>query len=191
MTHAQPPALQTLLIEIDDAATTEARDRVKPWLAIVATVQSALREMLEDTVPNVNEPDLRDHLGVVLESAQQHENRIDDLYRAFGHEPAGNGVVGSTAATLMSKTRQAVGQVEGFAGGAHASNWRTLREIVLTNLDSISGFAVVEQLGLALGRPQVVDITFPIVHQKTEHQLFLQEALLEMAPLAILYRRDL
>ena len=191
MTHAQPPAFHPLLIEIDEASFAEARDRVKPWLAIVTSVQSALRRMLEDTVPNVNEPYLHDYLGVVLQAAQEHEDRITDLYRAFGHEPASTGVVESTTAAVIAKTREAVGQVEGLAGGAHAKNWRTLRVIVLTNLDAISGFAVVEQLGLALGRPQVIGITFPIVHQKTEHQLFLQEALLEMAPLAILYHRDL
>ncbi len=60
----------------------------------------------------------------------------------------------------------------------------------MTNLDAISGFAVTEQLGLALGNPAVTDITVPILTEKSEHQLQLQELLLEMAANAILYQRD-
>jgi hypothetical protein len=45
----------------------------------------------------------------------------------------------------------------------------------LTNLDAISGFAV----------------TVPILTAKGEHQLQLQEMLLEMAANAILHQRDL
>jgi hypothetical protein len=40
------------------------------------------------------------------------------------------------------------------------------------------GFAVTEQLGLALGNPAVTDITVPIVTEKSDHQLQLQELLL-------------
>jgi hypothetical protein len=62
--------------------------------------------------------------------------------------------------------------------------------LLLTNLDAISGFAVTEQLALALGNPAVTDITVPILTEKSEHQLQLQELLLELAANAILYHRD-
>lgn len=52
------------------------------------------------------------------------------------------------------------------------------------------GFAVTEQLGLALGNPTVTDITVPILTEKSDHHLQLQELLLEMAAKAILYHRD-
>lgn len=52
------------------------------------------------------------------------------------------------------------------------------------------GFAVTEQLGLALGNPTVTDIIVPILTEKSDHHLQLQELLLEMAAKAILYHRD-
>jgi len=62
--------------------------------------------------------------------------------------------------------------------------------VPLTNLDAISGFAVTEQLGLALGNPVVTGITVPILTEKSGHQLQLQELLLELAANAILCQRD-
>ena len=66
---------------------------------------------------------------------------------------------------MLAKTRQAIGHLEGTAGGAASGVWRTLRELLLSNLDAIAGFAVTEQLGHALGIPAVVDIILPIAHQ--------------------------
>jgi hypothetical protein len=45
-------------------------------------------------------------------------------------------------------------------------------------------------VSFALGRPAAVDIAFPIVAEKTRHQLLIRECYLEMAANAILYRRD-
>jgi hypothetical protein len=59
-----------------------------------------------------------------------------------------------------------------------------------SSLDSTTGFAVTEQLGLTMGLPQVVDITFPILRQKTEQQLLLKECVLEVAHQAVLLGRD-
>jgi len=132
-------------------------------------------------------PDLA---GEILESARGHEARIDDLYQASGRERSGPGRLGGAAATLVAKGRQAVGHAEGLAAGARGGSWRKVRELLLTNLDAISGFAVTEQLGLALGNPVVTGITVPILTEKSEHQLQLQELLLELAANAILYQRD-
>ena len=59
-----------------------------------------------------------------------------------------------------------------------------------TNLDSMSAFAVAEQLGLALGRPRAVDVAFRVVSEKSAHQLLLCEVSLEFAADAVLHRRD-
>ena len=59
-----------------------------------------------------------------------------------------------------------------------------------TNLDSMSAFAVAEQLGLALGRPRAVDVAFRVVSEKSAHQLLLREVFLEFAADAVLHRRD-
>jgi hypothetical protein len=66
-----------------------------------------------------------------------------------------------------------------------------MRQLVLTNLDSINGFAVTEQIGLALGLPNVVNLVVPVIHEKTRHQVVLRECLLEMATNTVLYRRDI
>jgi hypothetical protein len=181
---------QPLLLEIEQARWSEWIDRVEPWLKTTATFQSTFRKMLEDTVDGISEPHLRKYFDAILEAARDHEGKVDDLYRAFGRAPAGAGLR-SAASTLVSKTREAVGHAEGLAAGARGGSWRKLRELLLTNLDAISGFAVTEQLALALGVPAAVEIVLPILKQKTEHQLLMRETLLEMAPKAILYQKDM
>ena len=47
-----------------------------------------------------------------------------------------------------------------------------------------------EQIGLALGRPQAVDVAVRVVAEEGRHQLLLREVLLEFAADAVLYRRD-
>ncbi len=49
---------------------------------------------------------------------------------------------------------------------------------------------VAEQLGLALGRPRVVEVAFRVVSEKSAHQLLLREVFLEFAADAVLHRRD-
>ena len=71
-------------------------------------------------------------------------------------------------------------------GGASGA-WRDIHQLLLVNLNAIGAFATAEQIGLTLGLPEIVDITFPIIQEKQTHQLILQEYMLEMAPLSILY----
>jgi hypothetical protein len=179
-----------LLLELDQGTWTGWLERVEPWLATTATLQGTFRKLLEDTVEDVAEPHWHAYLEEILASARDHEAKIDEIYQAFGRERSGPGRLGSAAATLVAKGRQAVGHAEGLAAGARGGGWRKVRELLLTNLDAISGFAVTEQLGLALGNPAVTDITVPILTEKSEHQLQLQELLLELAANAILYHRD-
>jgi hypothetical protein len=183
-------AMQPQLVELDGGTWGQWLERVEPWLATTATLQGTFRKLLEDTVEDVTEPHWHAYLEEILKSARDHEAKIDDLYQAFDRERSGPGRLGSAAATLVAKGREAVGHAEGLAAGARGGSWRKLRELLLSNLDAISGFAVTEQLGLALGNPAVTDITVPIVTEKSEHQLQLQEMLLEMAANAILYQRD-
>ncbi|HKN87624.1 MAG TPA: hypothetical protein VJV04_12245, partial [Nitrospiraceae bacterium] len=65
--------------------------------------------------------------------------------------------------------------------------WKDIRVLLIANLDSMGAFAVAEQLGMALGIPNIVDITFPIVHEKSTQHLLLQEYMLEMVSVSILY----
>jgi hypothetical protein len=187
MTQADRP----LLLEIDDETRSGQLDRVERWLATTRVLQSGYRQLLDDTVDDITEPHLRAYLTELRDVAREHEDRVGDLYRAFGREPTQPGTLMSVGATLLAKTRQALGHMEGAAGGARTGSWRKLRELMLSNLDAIAGYAVTEQLGLALGIPAVVDVTFPVVRRKTQDQLLLQEYLLEMATNAILLDKDL
>ena len=179
-----------LVLEIDRDTWSDSVDRVTPWLATTATLQGAFRGMVEDTLTDLTNATIRGYLEGIRDSAREHERQVADLYRAFGREPAGGGVLHAVASGVVSKTRQLAGRVEGVAAGAHGAAWHKMRELLLTNLDAISGFAVTEQLALSLGLPAAVKILVPILKQKTEQQLQIKESFLEMAPLAILYRQD-
>ncbi|MER6591913.1 hypothetical protein ABT214_08695 [Micromonospora purpureochromogenes] len=181
-----------LLLELDHDTVTAQLDRVVPWLLTTRTLQSAYRKILEDTADEVGEPHIRAWLHEIAVPARQHEEAVADLHRAFGHPPATGTKAAATraVATALSAVRELTGEAQGVVAGARGRAWRHLRLLLLSNLDAISGFAVAEQLALALGRPAVVDITFPIVADKTRHQLLIRECFLEMASNAILYRRD-
>ena len=186
MVHAHPP----VLLELDGDSWSAQVDRVERWLATTRMLQSGYRNLLDSILDDVAEPHIKAYLTELRDVAREHEDRVDDLYRAFGREPGHPGAVRSAGATVLAKTRQVAGHLEGAAGGAASGPWRTLRELLLTNLDAIAGFAVTEQLGLALGVPAVVDVTFPVVRRKTQDQLLLQEYLLEMASNAVLRGKD-
>jgi hypothetical protein len=55
----------------------------------------------------------------------------------------------------------------------------------------MGAFAVVEQLGLAIGNKEMANLAFFVVQEKTMHQLLLQEYMLEMAPNAVLYKKSI
>ncbi len=191
MPTAMPAAAAPLVIEIDPATWQTHVDRVVPWLATTATLQTAFRELVERTLADLTEPVLRGYLMAIRDAARDHEAKVADLYRAFGREPpAAAGVLHAVAATVVSGTRRLAGRIEGLVGGSHGAAWHDLRELLLTNLDTISGFGVAEQLALALGLPAAAQICLPILVEKTRHQLQLRESFLEMAPVAILYHQD-
>lgn len=85
--------------------------------------------------------------------------------------------------------REVAGDVVGFAGGARG-NWTDLRQLLLVSQDALGAFAIVEQLGYALGLSELAEPAFRIVAEKTKDQLLIQEYMLEMGPIAILYHED-
>jgi hypothetical protein len=179
-----------VLLELDGDTWSAQLDRVERWLATTRALQGGYRRLLESAVDDVEEPHVHTYLNDLLDVAREHEGAVDDLYRAFGREPADPGGLRSAAAGLLGAAREATGHVEGKVAGAASGPWRVVRELLLSNLDAIAGFAVAEQLGLALGVPAVVDVTFPVVRRKTQDQLLLQEYLLEMASNAVLRGKD-
>ncbi|MEV4706212.1 hypothetical protein [Actinoplanes sp. NPDC049316] len=60
----------------------------------------------------------------------------------------------------------------------------------MSNLDAIAGFAVNEQLGLALGVPAVVEVTLPIAPQDPRTNFRCRNTFRAMAPSAVLRGKD-
>jgi hypothetical protein len=172
-----------ILLELDEQTWKDWLDRAETWFGNVLMLQATFRQLTEDTLDKVHEPHIRAYLSDMLEVAKQHEQKAEELYRVIGRDPSHARQLGGT---LMSKVSQVVADVQGIAGGA-VGGWRDLRQLLLSNLDSMGAFAIAEQLGLALAIPQIVEIAFPIVQEKSTHQLLLQEYMLEMGPVSILY----
>jgi hypothetical protein len=180
-----------LLVDLDKDDWSARLEKVQRWLTTTRMLQAGYRRLLTSTVGKVSEPHIRSYLTELRDVAREHESRVDDLSRAFGREPSAAALPRSVAATVLGTAREAVGHLEGAAAGATTGSWRNLRMLMLSNLDAISGFAVTEQLGLTLGVPAVIDITFPVLRRKTQDQLLLQEYLLEMASNALLLDKNL
>ncbi|NJC81993.1 hypothetical protein [Planosporangium mesophilum] len=179
--------MRPLVVEVDGRTWRGYVDRSAEWLETATLLQATYRKLLEDTVEEVADPRLRDRIGDLIESARRHEALINELYVAFSEDELPPSEV---RASMLARTREVVARVEGLAAGARGGDWRNVRELTLTNLDSTNGFAVIEQLALAMGLPAVVDLVQPVIAEKTRHQLALREYLLEAAPKAVLYRPD-
>jgi hypothetical protein len=179
-----------LLVDLAGPALARRRARAAPWLATLATLQTGYRRLLGSTARMVGDPLVRDWLTGMERASRQHEAAVGELYGALGLRPPVPPVLTGLAGALVSTARGVAGQVQGLLAGASGSAWRNLRQLQLANLDSMSGFAVVQQFGLAEGRPRVVEIAFPVVTEKGQQQLLLQELFLEFATDAVLSGRD-
>jgi hypothetical protein len=138
-------------------------------------------------VGKVHEPHIKAYLGDIAAAAEAHERKAEELYAVIGRKPAPMRKAGGV---VMAKAEEVLATVQGIAGGA-VGGWRDLRQLVVANLDSMAAFAIAEQLGLALGLPEVPAITFSIVNEKSTQHLLLQEYMLEMASKAILYKAEI
>lgn len=173
----------TTLLELDQHAWKGFLDSVERWLGNVLMAQSAFRHLADDTIPKIADPRVQEQLIHVRDVARQHEQEIDDLYRIIGRDPAkARGLLGTT----MGKLREGLAVMLGTLGGVEGG-WSDLHQLLLANLNAMGAYGAVEQLGLALGLQDLVTRAFEVVRVKSTHQLLLQEYLLELAPVAILY----
>jgi hypothetical protein len=186
--RSRPP----LLLELDDASLERSRRSIAPWLVTTATLQTTFRRLAADTVPLITDPLVREWLTGVERLAREHEAAVARFYPAFGLERTLPPLLPALAGAVVAGARGLVGQVQGrIAGAGGAAAWRNLRQLQLSGLDSMSAFGVVQQFGIALGRPRVVEIAFPIISKKSEHVLLLQELFLEFATDAVLTPGDI
>lgn len=176
--------MNPILVELDEQSWRTQLDRFAAWLGNVQTAQAAFREHLEESVGRIHEPHIRMALDRMAEIAREHERQVADLYKVIGREPSG---VRKVAGELMAEVNEAMAKLQGRLGGAVGA-WREIHGLLIANLNALGAFAIAETLGLALAYPEVPEITGPILHQKQTDQLLLQEYMLEMAAIAILYQ---
>ncbi|TPE46193.1 hypothetical protein [Pontibacter mangrovi] len=176
----------TILIELDQETRNRQLDRAKSWLDNVLLTQASHRKLLEDTVEKIEEPHIKQYLAEMALQAEQHEEKARELFSLIDREPSD---IRQMLGQVMGKARQALGDFIAVAGGAKGP-WQDLHQVYLSNYNSMGAFAVAEQLGLALGIPRMVDITFGVVAEKSTSQLLLQEAVLEMCSMSILYKES-
>ena len=178
--------MQPILLEIDDKSWQKQLDHVESWLDNVMLTQSSYRQLLEDTVGKIEEPHIKKYLSDILERAKKHEEKVEELYKVINRNPSR---VRKLLGEFAGKTRQVLGDFIALAGGAKGP-WQDVHQLYLSNYNSMGTFAVAEQLGLALGIHEIVDIAFPVIAEKSTDQLLLQEYVLEMASLSILYKQE-
>ncbi|GHA80731.1 ferritin family protein [Pontibacter akesuensis] len=176
---------QAILIELDQECREEQYNRAAAWFKNVQLTQASFRQLLEDTVEKIEEPHIKDYLYTMLEFARHHEEKAEELFRAIEREPSS---VRTLAGEMLGKGRELWADIIALGGGA-VGPWQDLQQLYISNLNSMSAFAVAEQLGLALGIPAILEITFPVVAQKSTDQLLLQECALEMCSKSILYKQ--
>ncbi len=179
-------AIEPILLDLDDKTWQQQMDRAESWLGDVLLAQEKFRKFVEDTADKIKEPHIKQYLADIVGHARQHEEEARSLFRAIGRKPSdGRSLTGSAAA----KVGEAVADVVGLAGGARG-NWKDLRQLLLESMDALGAFAITEQLGYALGLPGLAEPAFRVVAEKTKDQLLIQEYMLEMGPVSILYRED-
>ncbi len=172
-----------LLIELDEAFWRGQLDRTEAFLGTVALLQADFRALAEDAAAKVEQPQFRHFLGEIADDACRHEAQLAEFSRMIGRpSPHGRGLVG----TLAAKGRELLADVEGAVSGA-SGPWRDLRQLWMSSHGAEGAFGVVEQLGYALGHKEFAELAFKLVNEKHRGTLLIQEIVLEMAAVAVLY----
>jgi hypothetical protein len=174
-----------VFIELDKECREEHFDRTEAWFKNVQLTQASFRQLLEDTIEKIEEPHIKDYLTTMLGQAGEHEEKAEALFAIIGRKPS---TVRVKLGELAGKAREVLADMIALTGGAKGP-WQDVHQLYILNLNSMSAFAVAEQLGLALGIPEIVDITFPVIAQKSTDHLLLQEIALEMCSMSILYKK--
>jgi hypothetical protein len=183
---ATETAAGPILLELDEATWKSQIDRAASWLANTLQAQVKFRKFAEDTASEIREPHIKKYLQDVVAHARAHEELVRELIRAIGREPSeGRSLAGET----LAKGGELIADVVGLAGKARG-NWNDLRQLLIESQDALGAFAIVEQLGYALGLPELADPAFRAVAEKTKDHLLIQEFVLEMGPVAILLHQD-
>ena len=178
---------EAVLFEVDKKGWDTMLDRTERWFHHVQMLQTTFRKMVEDTLPKMHDSHLRQYLTEILQHTQDHESKTDDLLRMIGRDSS---TTRKALGTGFAKAQELVADVKGLAGGA-MSGWRDLQQLVHASLDGIAVFGVAQDLGLALGLVEVTELTMHISNQKFVDHYLLQELVLELGTMSVLYRSEI
>jgi len=178
------PSPTPILIELDADCRTLQYDRAAAWFKNVQLVQADFRQLLEDTAEKIAEPHVKAYLLTMLDRAREHEHEAAKLFSVLDREAS---PIRELLGDVVGKGRELWADIIALGGGAK-SPWQDLQQLYISNLNSMSAFAVAEMLGLALGFLAILDITAAVVAQKSTDNLLLQECALEMCSISILYQ---
>jgi hypothetical protein len=179
---------QITLIELDDAYLADQLDKVENWLEHTATAQFILMEKLRKAIPKIEEPHIREAMEKIADANKHHAHGVEQLFSFIDRKP--NKKTDSVVAAATEKLEVGIFSFQDLFGRAVGS-WQGLHHLLLLNQQAMGAFAVVEQLGYSLGMKEVVDVGFSVTHEKQMHHIVLQEYMLEMAPISILYKRNI
>lgn len=172
-----------LLLELGETSWSDFCDRTEKWLDNVLLMQAAFRQLCADTKDKIEENHLKKYISDIEDRALAHEKQVDELYQMIGRNPSR---IRSTLGSFLGKSQEAFANLVALGGGVKGP-WQYLHQLYLSNHAAIGAFGVAEQLGLALGHPQLADLAFKIAGEKKTDELLLQEAVLEMCVPAVLY----
>ena len=173
-----------IYVEIDEASWKGHLDNVEGWLGNVLTNQAMFRQLLEDVHPTLQEPHLREFVGEIAATARRHEAEAERFYKLIGRSPSDGR---KQTGVALAKARQAGAGQLAMAGGARGS-WIGLHALLPASVNAQSGFAVAEQLAMALGLRELAEAAFAVENEQAKDQLTLKELILETAAIAILYK---
>lgn len=179
--------MKPILVELDEQSWEKQMNKVEKWLDQVMMAQASFLELAENTVEKIKEPHIHAAIAEMIETAKEHEQKITSLYETIGRKPS---KVRSVAGKVLGNVNDALANLQ-FALGGAAGYWKEIHQLLLLNVNVLGAFAMTEQLGLALGLPDIVEIAFPIVHEKQTHHLLLQEYMLEIGAISLLYETEL
>jgi hypothetical protein len=176
-----------VLFELDNPSWETLKDRAEKWFLNVQMIQTGFRKLVEDTLPKINDSNVHQYLKTLHGVAIRHESRAADLLRMIGREPS---TARNVAGTGLAKVRELWAGVIGMSGGA-VTGWTDLQQILHASLDGIAAFGVANDIGLALGLSDITELTLQVTNEKFVQHYRLQELVLELATISVLYRSEI
>lgn len=178
---------KAILIELDEQYLAGQISEVEKWFHHVLAIQTAFETVVANAISTIREPHIKEAIEKIGRANAHHTECANELFRVIGQSP--NTISDHITGQMAVNMEKALFFLQDVIGGA-AGSWKQLHSMLHINQQAMGAFAVAEQLGLSLGMKEIVALAFPIVHEKTMHQLLLQEYMLEMAPISILYKQD-